>query len=667
MVAGIQSEPTISEQLHMDISTRLASDGPKKPSSRSTNACTECQRRKQKCSRTWPCNHCQARKIAHLCKFTPKKAVRAANAVVDDTRASEAPPRPIEYLMQQEPSVIGTLAADHDDLRSLGYLPDTQHARNIGAREPTVVALDHQTSISTEMEAALRVIPLKPYTDILVHHFLNNTNYQYYALYPPAFMQDYIAWWSRKTTGLPLTSEFTCLLLRACACAVPHLEEDIRQKLESELGESIDHLSMLYHNTAKQLSSTIGPGKGGLMQVQQLFLTAQWFKTEALFVESWHALGAAIHEAQELGMHRSSSSPRFSDFDREMRRRLWFILYAWDWQMSLLLSRPFIINSSCCVFELPDLRLETVDPQPETPSPITHMILQSQLGLSISEIPGVMGGVLSSTQAMTIQQETEKWFESFPPAYSISNPDTRWDETHNFIKVQRFQLHVIGYMMMLMPLKQCLTKHIDPDSSSIEKGLQATAVEHALKLLRACDDLLRQISPMNAKFHFAPFLMFDTAALLCSAIVHDKNRTLPQRERILEAIPKTLAELGRLSARAKTGMICYTALKKLVACLPLAPVEAVSADTATQSSIEAPPTLSDVPGVQKPLFNTTATTSTGNIFDEEFAAPAFLDFLPPDPMDGYTALADLSQVDLGELSQIWDWGNLEIDFPDDSF
>lgn len=39
------------------------------------------------------------------------------------------------------------------------------------------------------------------------------------------------------------------------------------------------------------------------MQVQQLFLTAQWFKTEAFFVESWHALGAAIHEAQELGIY----------------------------------------------------------------------------------------------------------------------------------------------------------------------------------------------------------------------------------------------------------------------------------------------------------------------------------------------------------------------------
>lgn len=337
--------------------------------------------------------------------------------------------------------------------------------------------------------------------------------------------------------------------------------------------------------------------------------------------------------------------------------------------MSLLLSRPFIINSSCCTFELPDMRLETMDFQPETPSPITHMVLQCQLGLSISKLPGVMGGVLSSTQAMTVQQETEKWFKSFPPAYSISNPDTRLDETHRFIKLQRFQLHVIGYMMMLIPLKQCLTKHIDPDSSSIEKGLQTTAVENALKLLEACSDLLKHILPLNAKFHFAPFLMFDTAALLCSAIVHDENKTLPQRDRILDAIPKTLAELGRLSGRAKTGMICYTALKKLVACLPLVPKEAAAftGSTAPESSIEAPPTLSDIPDIPDPLPGDTTTLSSGNMFNDELLAPTSRDFLPSDPINGYSAFTDLSQVDLGELSQIWDWEGLDINFPNVSF
>ncbi|KAL4989284.1 fungal-specific transcription factor domain-containing protein [Aspergillus falconensis] len=586
--------------------------------------------------------------------------LRTISSEASDTRASEELQRPTQYLEQGLLPGFGTKHTHYDDLRTLGYLADAQNGQDNELTEPAVISLEPPGSISNEMENALRAIPPKPYTDILVHHFLNHTNYHYYALYPPSFMQDYGDWWSAKASGLPLTPIFTCLVLRVCACAVPYLNDSLRQRLESELGTSVERLSSHYHNAARQLSNTIGPGKGGLKQVQQLFLTAQWFKTEAMFVESWHALGTAIHEAQELGMHRSSTCSRLPDFDREMRRRLWCILYAWDWQMSLLLSRPFIINSNCCVFDWPDLRLETDDSRPEIPSPITHMVLQCQLGLSISRLPGAMSGVLSPTQAMAIQQETRKWFESFPPAYYLSNSDTRWDDTHQFIKLQRFQLHAIGYMVTLMPLKQTLTKHITTESPSIGKSLRTTAVEIALKLLKSCDDLLRHILPLNVKFHFAPFLMFDTAALLCSAVIHDRGGTLPQRERILEVISKTLFELGKLSERAKTGKICYTALKKLVACLPLGSMETASADPAIpRSSTDIFQTLSDLPTIE-PLAYATSAISAKETYDQGFDLTP-LDFPCSDPTDGHTTFANLSQVYLGELGDVWDWGNLEIE------
>ncbi|KAL4976316.1 fungal-specific transcription factor domain-containing protein [Aspergillus desertorum] len=624
----------------------------KRTPARSTTACTECQRRKQKAT--------------HVCKFAPKRTVGATNSEVSNTSAAGKVQSPARCIEQGPLPGFGTINTQHDDLRTLGYLADAQKRQDNESTEPAVISLEPSGSMSNAMENALRAIPPKPYADILVHHFLNHTNYQYYALYPPAFMQDYAAWWSAKASGLPLTSAFTCLLLRVCACAVPYVDDAICQKLELVLGTSVEQLSMNYHNVARQLSYTIGPGKGGLMQVQQLFLTAQWLKTEALFVESWHALGTAIHEAQELGMHRSSSCPRFTDFDREMRRRLWCILYAWDWQMSLLLSRPFIINSNCCVFEWPDLGLETDDIRPESPSPIIHMVLQCQLGLSISRLPGAMSGVLSPTQAMTVQQELDKWFASFPAAYSISKPDTRWDDTHHFVRLQRFQLHTIGYMVMLMPLKQTLTKHINAESPSIEKSLQTTAVEIALKLLKSCDDLLRHILPLNAKFHFAPFLMFDTAALLCSAVMHDRDGTLPQRGRLVEVISETLVELGKLSDRAKTGMICYMALKKLVACLPLGSIGIASAYSMTpQSSTDLFQTLPDVPSIES-LPYATSTLSAKDIYDQGLD-PTSLDFLSSDPTNGHTALENLSHVELGELGDIWDWGNLEIELSNGAY
>lgn len=104
-----------------------------------------------------------------------------------------------------------------------------------------------------------------------------------------------------------LTPEFTCLLLRVCACSALYLDKRLQEKLESELGESVQTLSERYHHAAQRLSSTISPGKGGLSQIQQLFLTAFWYKTEGLFIESWHWLGSSIHQAQELGKRKEDS------------------------------------------------------------------------------------------------------------------------------------------------------------------------------------------------------------------------------------------------------------------------------------------------------------------------------------------------------------------------
>ena len=75
--------------------------------------------------------------------------------------------------------------------------------------------------------------------------------------------------------------------------------------LESELGEDAQSISERYHVAARQLSVNIPAGRGALAQVQQLFLTACWYTSEASWKDSWAALCAAVHEAQEIG----TSSP----------------------------------------------------------------------------------------------------------------------------------------------------------------------------------------------------------------------------------------------------------------------------------------------------------------------------------------------------------------------
>lgn len=114
-----------------------------------------------------------------------------------------------------------------------------------------------------------------------------------------------------------------------------------------------------FHAAAQKLSASIARGKGGIVHVQQLFLEAQWYKSEACMVESWHSLSVSIREAQETSKPATSSShcwryvgrphpgetdrmadmhrpaEGLPDFERELRKRMWCILWTWDWYVNL--------------------------------------------------------------------------------------------------------------------------------------------------------------------------------------------------------------------------------------------------------------------------------------------------------------------------------------------
>jgi hypothetical protein len=129
---------------------------------------------------------------------------------------------------------------------------------------------------------------------------LNGANHQYYALYPPEFRTQYNGWWA--TPRNKVTAEVTSLILRVCACSLHFIIEDhVRVRLETELDTDVLTLSNRMHAAAEKLSATIPPGKGGLVHVQQLFLTAFWFKSAEKFTEAWHALSKAIRAANEIG------------------------------------------------------------------------------------------------------------------------------------------------------------------------------------------------------------------------------------------------------------------------------------------------------------------------------------------------------------------------------
>lgn len=142
---------------------------------------------------------------------------------------------------------------------------------------------------------------------MLVQNFLENANYQYYPIFPEQLRGQSSKWWESRAGGQRLSPELTCLLIRVCAVSAQYLEDSLRQRLELELGEKAQSMTERFHAAAQRLSSSIPRGSGGVVQVQQLFLEASWWKSEANMIESWHALSVTIREAQEIGESQAES------------------------------------------------------------------------------------------------------------------------------------------------------------------------------------------------------------------------------------------------------------------------------------------------------------------------------------------------------------------------
>ncbi|KAK3497256.1 uncharacterized protein B0T23DRAFT_311145 [Neurospora hispaniola] len=490
-------------------------------------SCLECRRRKQK------------RGVAHLCRFVPKKANKSDTASdegsssgvlfsVSKKRALESPEE--SYFDENGCQDSENDEADEvDALNALGYMPHTHHVL-LGKTNKGTVDADDEPVQSKELQTAIMSMPAKPYmADCLVDNWLNGANHHYYVLYRPQFRTQYDGWWA--TPANKRTTELTSLILRVCACSALYiLDAGVMDRLERELGTDALTLATTLHTTAEKLSKTVPSGKGGLAHVQQLFLTAFWYKSAEKWTEAWHALGTAIHAAYEIGLHQDSLSDGMSEFDREMRRRVWGILYIWDFSLCLKMAAE----------------LKTV--------------------LSGNSIPTEMSKALMSEALKDIVQ---KWMDELPAAYVLQNPDTQWDAENDWIVFQRRYLHLVGHMCLFDPLKQFVTRDSAEPLSELELELRESGVLAALGLMEVSRTFFEHLASAGAKFHYAVFCIFDTTTVLCSGLVRDEARNLPHRETVLESIKRGLSMLHECTGDSKTTLSLCRILEKMVANLPL--------------------------------------------------------------------------------------------------
>lgn len=238
--------------------------------------------------------------------------------------------------------------------------------------------------------------------------------------------------------------------------------------------------------------------------------------------------------------------------------------------MSGVLSRPVHVDQNEMDLELPSAHIEG-DIDPSVPTPIASVAYQGQVGTIISPLFQRLAKENSVELTLKIEQEVENWMETFPSCLRDVRPDRRWDEKHPYIPFMRCQLNVVAYSFLLGPLKPYLIGAADPKvkGTKLETELRVKGVDACLDLIAGAERFYRLIFPASVKYFFILFFIFDGATVLCSAIAHDEEHTLPKRDRIVLALKNSLELLEGVSHLSKTAVISLAVLKKLTAILPL--------------------------------------------------------------------------------------------------
>ncbi|OAQ90877.1 fungal specific transcription factor [Purpureocillium lilacinum] len=563
---GPLTEPVAAPAASAAASASSASAGASLAAAYNRSACTECQRRKQK--------------IADECRYNTTNPppvppassdVRDRDKDKDDTlpHGKQGPAAPVPNgVADGGPSAAGshphapwfdTLTAARV-FSTLGLEPPPESSKS-SPKEDAAAA-----DSSPQIKRVLKLLPSRQSMDKLINTFNNDVNYHYYIIYPPDFLKDYHIWWERHSKNRPLSLQFTCLLAMICACCVQHADNDMQQELQRFSGMPADDLSEQLHNAVRELASVIPVGHYHMFNVQRLLHSCYWYKAEARFLEAWHVLSAAILEARELECHKEPPPDTETEHDREMRRRLWCILDTWDWQISSGLSRPKIIDRADCDAELPSLTLEKAWAQ--APSPLLHMKMQSELTRRLASRFSAPKNVISTDEVREYQGLIEDWVRRFPPVYDFENPDTSKDALYPWIFPHRYYVYTMACLLILNPIRHYMVKSYSWDSPPEELQVRAVGIDYSLKLMKTLRSWVDRIYNRDGRLHFVIFSIFDTAAILCTAIIKDHERTISNREAIVDAVTDAVAMLQQLNSISKTSKTSYDLLERLVRRLP---------------------------------------------------------------------------------------------------
>jgi len=387
-------------------------------------SCQECHRRKQKCNRQTPCQHCIARGKEEAClpheQHSRKQDVNGRLAAIEEELSRF---RSIfEQLKRQGASILveGEVEGRDSDVegdlhtsegesslplevtqsvvkigedmerRQVGSvldglkktrLIDMQQLPQLGApplfnqEQLSEIALQNHGIPKTSLSDLQSVLHPRHTCDALVSHFYTHINWIRQPWPRRNLCQSFSTFWASGpilTTKSINTFALLCSLCAIARLSIEHVDFDSdsdTRKLQARR----------FHYAARHalmLSSVFN--REDLDQVIAWTLACRFLVLERRYGEAYTCAARAVKAAYSIDLHRDGSKQGMNSVITEARRKVWSAVYYFDRTISMLTGRPPVIEDRYCDVLPPSETGFMSDIYPLPATPPLHLIKEGE-------------------------------------------------------------------------------------------------------------------------------------------------------------------------------------------------------------------------------------------------------------------------------------------------
>lgn len=371
-------------------------------------ACIECYRRKQRCNRERPCQHCIARGIPETCKtyqpgdedlHTEARLMRIERLLDDylprilhnvDTKSNTEWNSPSRLAYTQE-NCQQCMAADKLVTEKDAHKEDSDHLELEGRLSPETGLYNngptsHITSIldgipgsppkiqplnlpirtvgtTSDIDESmiqygrpsppslelLATLISQDYCNILIDHYFTQINWIRQPLPVKRVRESFDCFWESEPKISIQSINIFAMMCNLCAIASLSVQHVLFPSQHQERSQ----VARRFHYAGRRaLLMSMILGRQDVDQIIAWILSCHFLVLDRRFGEAYTVGASVISAALAIGLHRDGTKLGLSAEEVEIRRRVWAAVYCMDRALAVNTGRPALINDHFCDTQL---------------------------------------------------------------------------------------------------------------------------------------------------------------------------------------------------------------------------------------------------------------------------------------------------------------------------